>query len=92
MISNEIRTARASNVARLLSQQGRVFALESHSNVFPVVLAAAQSGFPRSVVLTAKETLEDAVKRGETLSPRSAELLSMLNKTVKSFKTPRLFQ
>lgn len=93
MYASEIRTARTSGISRLLSQQGKVFALEAQSTViFNAVLQAATTGFPRTLVTTATQTLESAVHRGETLSPRSAELLSMLKKTMKSIRTPRLFQ
>lgn len=86
---NVIANARSSQVARLLSNEGRVFALEQKSSdTFNNLVRAAQSGFPVSLCRAGKVAIDEALKRGEKLSPRTAELHSMLKKAT---KTPALF-
>lgn len=85
---NAIANARSSQVARLLSTEGTVLALEQQSSDrFTYLLRAAQTGFPVSLVRATKVSLDQAVARGERLSPRTAELHRLLCKAV---KTPKL--
>lgn len=84
MLANELRNARISTHVRVMEKQGQTFALEQQSSdVFQAVAQAARSGFPRALVIAAKSTIDAAIAQGERLSPRTAELLKMLNGTLK---------
>jgi hypothetical protein len=81
--------SRNSKISALLLNKDKVFALEKTSDVFEAVLRASKSGFPRALLTAAKSTLDEAVANGEALSPRSAELRTMVND---SLRVPALFR
>lgn len=82
--------SRNSRVCALLINKDRVFAMEtSHRDIFDKVLSAARSGFPRNFVVAAKEALDEALAKGDTLSFRSAELHQLVTE---SLRVPALFR
>jgi hypothetical protein len=81
-------TKRNSTVCGLLTTEGKTFELDKDSpRIFDQLTAATSCGFPRSLMVVGKTTLDDAVARGLKLSTRSAELHGLLTKAL---RTPAL--
>lgn len=81
---NVYSSSRASTVARLLSNEGKTFALErQHTGIFDNLVLAARRGFPRAQLVAAQDVLKGAQARGETLSHRSAELLASIEHSLR---------
>lgn len=89
-VLNASVNARRSGLCRLVSSEGQTFALDRQSpRIFDQLTAAAKCGFPRSLMVIGKTTLDEAVLRGETLSSRSLELRDLLESAL---RVPALFK
>ena len=77
------RDIQRSAVPRLLSKEGRVFAIErSVPGLFDRLSAAANAGFPVVFVDAGKKAIDEAVQRGDTLSSLTKQLQRALNASV----------
>ena len=87
------RDSRRSQTARLLSNEGVTWSLErTQSHVYRGLMLAADIDSPRHVVNAGKQVLDNAVARGETLSPETAKLHRKLNAAVARRKVPVLLR
>jgi hypothetical protein len=89
LVSTSQVHSRNSRVAFLLQNQDKVYAVEKSSDIFDTIIAAAKVGTNRLFLDAALKTMDDAVAKGATLSPRSAELYSLV---VESLRVPALFR